>query len=177
MIRSTRSLVKKSCITALLILLYVPSAFAALKPNDPAPAFSLHDKKDKNFSLDDVVGAKSKEKANGVILSFFASWCMACRYELPIINSLVDEMKSRGVRVVIVGFKEEFVRINALLAELKVDKPVVVSDQDGKVGEQYGIRFLPVMFFIGADGRIKHIIYGEINDGKEVTEGAEKLLK
>lgn len=177
MITSTHSLMKKFCITALFILLFVPSAFAAFKPNDPAPAFSLRDNKGNDFSLDDVVGAKSKEKANGVILSFFASWCMACRYELPIINSLVDEMKNKGIRVVIVGFKEDFIRINGLLAELKVDKPVVVSDREGKVGEQYGIRFLPVTFFIGADGRIKHIIYGEISDGKEVTEGAGKLLK
>ncbi len=175
--QSARSLIKKSGIAALLILLYVPSAFAALKPNDPAPTFSLRDNTGKVFSLNDVVGAQSKEKANGVILSFFASWCMACRDELPIINSVVDEMKSKGIRVVIVGFKEDFVRINALLAALKVDKPVVVNDQEGKVGEEYGIRFLPVTFFIGADGRIKHIIYGEINDGKEVTEVAEKLLK
>ncbi len=175
--QSARSLIKKSGIAALLILLYVPSAFAALKPNDPAPTFSLRDNTGKVFSLNDVVGAQSKEKANGVILSFFASWCMACRDELPIINSVVDEMKSKGIRVVIVGFKEDFVRINALLAALKVDKPVVVNDQEGKVGEKYGIRFLPVTFFIGADGRIKHIIYGEINDGKEVTEVAEKLLK
>ena len=178
MILSTRLRIKRSCITTLLLmLLMASSAFAALKPNDPAPTFSLRDNTGKVFSLNDVVGAQSKEKANGVILSFFASWCMACRDELPIINSVVDEMKSKGIRVVIVGFKENFVRINALLAALKVDKPVVVNDQEGKVGEEYGIRFLPVTFFIGADDQIKQIIYGGISDGKEVREAAGRLLK
>ena len=177
MIFSTFSLIKKSGMTALLILLLAPSAFAALKQNDPAPSFSLRDNRGKDFSLNEVVGAKSREKAKGVIVSFFASWCMACRHELPIINAVTDEMNSEGVQVVIVDVKEDFKSVNSLLAELRVDKPIVVADQEGKIGEQYGIRFLPVTFFIGADGHIKHIIYGEINDGKEVKDIAGKFLK
>ena len=58
--------------------------------------------------MSDVSVPASKEKANGVILGFFASWCVPCRNELPIINSLVDELKGKGVKVVIVGFKEDF---------------------------------------------------------------------
>lgn len=56
-----------------------------------------------------------------------------------------------------------------------MNKPIVVSDSSGEVGEKYGVRFLPVTFFIGADGTVKHIIYGEITDAKELRAAAQLL--
>ncbi len=161
----------------LLSLLLASPAGAALKPNDTAPIFSLKDAEGKDFLLNDYVGAAKREKGNGVVLSFFASWCTGCRNELPLINSLVDEMKGKGIKVVLVDVKEDVDTIARFLAELKVDKPVVLSDRNGKVGDKYQVRFLPTTFFIGADGRVKDIIFGEIKDANELKEAAEKLLK
>jgi len=168
---------KEILISIMLILLFLSPAFASPKANDPAPAFSLKDKDGKNFSLSDVVGANPKNKANGVILGFFASWCVPCRNELPILDSLVDELKGKGVKVVIIGFMEDFDAIRGLLSELKVTKPLVLSDERGAVAEKYGVRFLPVTFFIGGDGKIKDVIYGEIEGEKELRERAGKLTK
>ncbi len=153
------------------------SAFAALKPNEPAPAFSLRDSQGRDFYLSDVAGPKSKGKLNGVILSFFASWCVPCRKELPLIDSLVDELKEKGINVVLVDVKEDFDTIGVLLSELKVDKPIVLSDRYGTVAEKYGVRFLPATFFIGADGKIKDVIFGEIQSEKELRDSASKLAK
>jgi cytochrome c biogenesis protein CcmG/thiol:disulfide interchange protein DsbE len=168
---------KTIAVSVMLILLFLSPVFAAPKANDPAPAFSLKDKDGKDFSLSDVVGANPKNKANGVILGFFASWCVPCRNELPILDSLVDEMKGKGIKVVIIGFMEDFDAIRGLLSELKVTKPLVLSDERGAVAEKYGVRFLPVTFFIGSDGKIKDVIYGEIEGEKELRERAGKLTK
>jgi cytochrome c biogenesis protein CcmG/thiol:disulfide interchange protein DsbE len=168
---------KTIAVSVMLILLFLSPVFAAPKANDPAPAFSLKDKDGKAFSLSDVVGANPKNKANGVILGFFASWCVPCRNELPILDSLVDEMKGKGIKVVIIGFMEDFDAIRGLLSELKVTKPLVLSDERGAVAEKYGVRFLPVTFFIGSDGKIKDVIYGEIEGEKELRERAGKLTK
>jgi len=176
MTRIEKNTMKKVILAAGLLSLFASSVFA-LTLNDPAPGFSLRDSKGNIFSLADVVGARKKEKTNGVVLSFFASWCVACRTELPLINSLSDELKDKGIKVVLIGFKEDFVRINALLTDLRVNKPIVVSDSSGEVGEKYGVRFLPVTYFIGADGTVMHIIFGEIKDAKELREGAGKLLQ
>jgi hypothetical protein len=78
---------------------------------------------------------------------------------------------------VIVGVKEDFTSINALLANLKVDKPIVLSDRSGKVSEEYQVRFLPVTFFIGNDGKVKHVIYGEIGSAQALRNSASKLLR
>ena len=168
---------KKFVLTLLLALLFASSAAAALNLNDTAPTFSLRDLHGKDFYLSDYAGATKKERGNGVILSFFASWCAGCRSELPLINSLVDELAVKGIKVVIVDVKEDVDTIGAFLAELKVNKPVVLMDRSGEAGDKYQIRFLPTTFFIGADGRVKDIIFGEIKDQHELMASAGKLLK
>src|SRR3990172_221516 len=167
----------KTLISALLLMLITCPAWAGLKLNDPAPTFSLRESEGRDFYLSDVVGDEAKDKARGVILGFFATWCTGCRNELPIINSLVDELNGKGIKVVMVDIKEDFDEIGAFLAELKVDKPIVLSDRYGKVMEKYQIRFLPTTYFIGADGTVKDMIFGEILDAKELRDSVKKLLK
>jgi thiol-disulfide isomerase/thioredoxin len=167
---------RKIVIIISLLSSFTFPAFAALKPGDIAPIFSLRDSGEKEFNLSDDVGTAKKENGKGVILSFFASWCVPCRQELPIIDAMTDEFIAKGVTVVIIGFKEDFDQINGLLKELKITKPFVLCDRYGKVGEKYGVRFLPTTFFIGADGKIKDVIFGGIKDAAELRASAGKLM-
>jgi thiol-disulfide isomerase/thioredoxin len=169
--------VKRIIFVVLLHFLFASSASAALKLKDTAPTFSLMDSEGGDFYLSDVVGATKKKNGKGVILSFFASWCAPCRSELLLIDSLTDELNGKGIRVVIIGYKEGFERINELLTELKVTKPLVLSDLYGSVGAKYEVRFLPATYFIDSDGKVKDVIFGEINGEKELRDIAGKLLK
>lgn len=166
---------KKILFVAFLAILLSRPAGAAPKINDTAPAFSLPDRGNTSVSLNDFI--KRTGQSKGVVLGFFASWCIQCRHELPVLNSLVDELNRNGIAVVIIGVKEDYQQIEALLAELNVDKPVVLSDPRGKVAQLYQIRFLPVTYFVGSDGKVKDIIFGGITDKAEVMKSAEKLLK
>lgn len=169
--------VKKILFLIILSLLLGSPVFAALKPNESAPNFTLRDIAGKDFSLNDAIAHKNTEKAGGVILCFFASWCVPCRHELPLFNSLTDELKGQGITVVLVDVKEDVDTVVALLSELKINKPVVLNDLDGKVSEKYQVRFMPTTFFIGTDGKIKDIIFGEIKGESEFKNSAGKLLK
>jgi thiol-disulfide isomerase/thioredoxin len=168
---------KKLILTISLMFLFAPQAFAALKLNEPAPFFSLHDRVGKEFSLGDVVGAGAAKKGNGAIVSFFASWCVPCRHELPIMNSLTGELRSKGITVVLIDVKESIATVESLLKDLKVDQPVVLTDADGRASAKYEVRFLPTTFFIGADGRLKDVIYGGIDSAGQLRAGAEKLMQ
>ena len=168
---------KKIVIAVLLFFLFASSALAALKVNDIAPIFSLPDSEGKDFNLSDAVGVKRRETAKGIIVSFFASWCVPCRNELPLLNSLVDELRNTGITVILVNVKEDFGTVNALLTKLKVEKPIVLSDRDGKTSEKYQVRFLPTTFFIDTGGKVRAVIYGGINGEKELRESVQKLLK
>jgi thiol-disulfide isomerase/thioredoxin len=167
---------KKTLIAVFLVFFTGSPALAALRLNDNVPVFSLPDSSGNVFYLSDVVGSKRKTNGHGVIVSFFASWCVPCRNELPLINSFVDELKNTGIAVVLVNVKEDMKTINAVLAELKVDKPVVVSDRDGSTAEQFGVRFFPTTFFINADGKVKDVVYGGITGEKELRQSVQKLL-
>lgn len=168
---------KRPVLVLLLIFLFSPQASAALKLHEPAPLFSLHDVNGKEFSLQDFVGTSATKKSNGVIISFFASWCPPCRQELPIMNALVGEFLSKEITVVLINVKESLDTVKVLLKELQVDQPIVLRDTEGKTGEKYELRFLPTTFFVGADGKLKDVIYGEIGSASVLRAGAEKLLK
>lgn len=168
---------KKNVIAMFLLILLSSPALAALKLDDSAPSFSLPDGEGKDFNLSDAVGVRRRETSKGIIVSFFASWCVPCRKELPLINSFVDELRNTGITVVLVDVKEDFKTVKALLTELKVDKPIVLIDRNGKTSEEYQIRFLPTTFFIDAGGKVRAVIYGGINGEKELRESVQKLLK
>ncbi len=166
--------IKNTILSLLTIILCASPVSAALKPNDLAPAFSLPDAEGKEFQLSDFIGAG--KKINGVMVNFFASWCVPCRAELPLISSMTDDLNRNGIKVILINVKERRETIRALLSELKVDKPLVLSDRDGNVVKQYGVLFLPTTFFIGADGRIKDVIFGEIQSADKLRASANKLL-
>jgi thiol-disulfide isomerase/thioredoxin len=145
---------------------------AALKINDQAPGFSLPTLGTTRYSFSP---SELKHGGKGTIIAFFASWCMPCREELPMFNALVDEMSARGISIVLVNVKEDAGLVRNLLAGLKVDKPLVVIDRDGKVTEQYHVLFLPTTFFVGADGKVKDIIFGEIGDADQLRKSAATI--
>jgi thiol-disulfide isomerase/thioredoxin len=168
---------KRVILILVLILLLPPQSSAALKLNEPAPLFSLPDVTGQTFSLGDVIGAGKTNMGTGVIVSFFASWCIPCRHELPIMSALVGEFRSKGVTVVLIDVKENLATIKALLKELQIDQPIVLSDAEGKTSEKYELRFLPTTFFIGADGKLKDVIYGGIDNASQLRDSMRKLLK
>jgi len=148
----------------------------ALSANDTAPPIALRDSSGTYFYLSDYTGPSAKKPAKGVIVNFFASTCDPCRKELPALNSLVDEFALKNIKVVIIGYKEGFDAFMGMLEDLKVDKPLILSDPYGKAGKEYGVYGLPMTVFIGADGKVKEIVRGELT-GKALKEKAAKLFK
>ena len=156
-----------------VVLLFATPSFAALKINDAAPAFTLPELGKKEYSFS---GSQTGTKG-GTIISFFASWCVPCRTELPMLNALAPELDAKGIKILLVGVREDFGTIGRLLTELKVDRPIVVSDRDGKVAELYRVLFLPTTFFVGADGRVKDIIFGQIRDESQLRKSIASVTK
>lgn len=154
---------KKFMFPVFFVFLFASSSLA-LNINDPAPPFSLRDIDGGIFYLSEHVSRSKK----GVILNFFAYHCKPCRNELPVLNRLVDEFKGMGITVVIIGWKDDFDKIEKMLGELKVDRPIVLSDKYGKVGDKYGVRGLPLTIFIGSDGKVKDIVRGELPEIEKV---------
>ena len=153
-----------------------------LNPREvPSP---LIDKPAPNFKLarvDDPASAFALEEMRGQVwlLNVWASWCVACRQEHPL---LVRMARQKLVPVVGLNYKEVRgdgalnVRGMALEAEtaLAVERargwlsdhgdPYVLSvlDIDGRVGIDFGVYGVPETFLIDAEGRIRYKHIGPI---------------
>ncbi len=160
----------KPLVFSIIFLFMVVTAAFPLTVNEHAPLFYLRDNNGEGFYLSNYIGNTKKEPVKGIILNFFSSACKPCKNELPVLNSLTDELNQKGIKVIIIGYKEDFDVITDFLTKLKVDKPIILSDVYGKVGGKYGVYYLPLTILIGSDGKVKDIIRGELPDMEKVLK-------
>jgi len=119
--------------------------------NKPAPAFDIPQlaQANKTFSPESM-------KGQVWILNVWASWCVACREEHPV---LVELANSQQAPVIGLDYKDK--REDALAMLTKQGNPYVLSafDANGRVGIDYGVYGVPETYVIDRAGiiRFKHI--------------------
>jgi cytochrome c biogenesis protein CcmG/thiol:disulfide interchange protein DsbE len=117
----------------------------------PLPPFELPRLHEPGVSVRD-----SDLTGRAVLLNVWASWCVSCRVEHPL---LVDLARNRGVPIYGLNYKDE--RADALRWLEQFGDPYVYSafDRDGRVGIDFGVYGVPETYVIDADGiiRYKHI--------------------
>ncbi len=138
----------------------------------PAPAFTLPllGAPDQKLSAQELQGKVW-------VLNVWASWCVPCRQEHPLITELA---KSGGVPVYGLNYKDKPGDASAWLAKLGDPYAATLSDLDGVVGIDYGVYGVPETFVIDRQGviRLKHI--GPVTPEamqKSILPMVEKLRK
>ena len=77
---------KHILVISIIFLLTFPSLAAEPMIGTEAPTFFAHTIEGKPFFL-----SKEIEKEQPIVLSFFATWCIPCRQELPVVDTLATE--------------------------------------------------------------------------------------
>ena len=138
----------------------VPSPFIG----KPAPAFTLAQLAEphKNFSPKDMQGKVW-------LLNVWASWCVSCREEHPVLMELA---KTNVVPIVGLDYKDP--RDDALRWLKQFGDPYLLSiaDTEGRVGIDYGVYGVPETFVIDKAGVIRHKHIGPVT--REALQ--EKIL-
>jgi cytochrome c biogenesis protein CcmG/thiol:disulfide interchange protein DsbE len=116
--------------------------------NKPAPAFalSLLDKPDTTFRRDDMLGKVW-------LLNVFASWCVACREEHPL---LVEFSRAKIVPLYGLNYKDERAAGLKWLSVFGNPYDATLFDYDGRVGIDFGVYGVPESFLIDAKGVIRY---------------------
>jgi cytochrome c biogenesis protein CcmG/thiol:disulfide interchange protein DsbE len=137
----------------------VPSPFIGR----PAPAFTLEQLHEPKAAF-----APGDMKGKVWLLNVWASWCVSCRVEHP----LLVEMARRNV-VPIVGLQYKDKREDGVQWLAKFGNPYALSahDLDGKVGIDYGVYGVPETFVIDKQGVIRYKQIGPIT-----PEALEKTI-
>lgn len=153
-----------------------PEAMKALGILEPrertaAPNVSLPTLQGKPLSL---TGLKGKV----VLVNFWATWCLPCQWEMPLMEKLYQAYKARGFVVVAISLdKEGAAVVEPFVRERKLTYPVLL-DPSLHGARQFGIVGLPATFLIGPDGFIKGVTYGPKEwDGPEARALIESLIR
>lgn len=114
----------------------------------PAPAFSLPMLSDPENQL-----TQKDFKDQVWLLNVWASWCVSCRSEHPVLNKLA---KQHVVPIVGLNYKDTPHSAKLWLEQLGNPYQVSVSDLDGRTGIDYGVYGVPETFVIDKRGMIRH---------------------
>lgn len=124
---------------------YVPSALLG----KAAPDFQLR-------TLDGgALVQLSDLRGKVVLVNFWASWCMECRTEEPVLGGTMSEYQGRGVVVLGVSFQDQDAQALAYASRSSIDWPLLV-DPDSKTALAYGVGGIPETFFIDATGKVRY---------------------
>ena len=113
----------------------------------PAPEFALPPLPGDGagFSSADLKGKVS-------LVNFFASWCVPCRAEHPVLNALA---RTKRVPIYGINYKDKPEAARAWIAELGNPYTRIGAD-DGRVGIEWGVYGVPETFVVDRQGRIRY---------------------
>jgi cytochrome c biogenesis protein CcmG/thiol:disulfide interchange protein DsbE len=128
----------------------VPSPFIG----KPAPAFRLEQLHDEKLAF-----TPEEMKGKVWLLNVWASWCVACQAEHPL---LVDMSKRKLVPIVGLNYKDK--REDGVRWLKRHGDPYLLSAYDfqGQVGIDYGVYGVPETFLIDKQGVIRYKQIGPI---------------
>lgn len=134
----------------------IPSALI----DKPVPAFDLPP-----LAASGKPGVKSTDMTGDVrLLNVFASWCVPCRIEHPVISQLA----ARGLPVVGLNHKDKPEDAAAWLQRHGDPYAAIGVDADGRTSIDFGVYGVPESFLIDRQGRIRYKHVGPITP--EVVE-------
>lgn len=121
----------------------IPSALIGTK----APTLSLPPLEGSNLPALTDTAIKGKL----TLVNVFASWCIPCRQEHPLLQELAKDS-----RVTVVGINYKDKQDNALrfLGELGNPFAAIGVDPNGKAAIDWGVYGIPESYLVGADGTI-----------------------
>ncbi|HSF07570.1 MAG TPA: TlpA disulfide reductase family protein [Methylomirabilota bacterium] len=94
----------------------------------------------------------SELRGKVIVVNFWASWCLECRPEMPLLERLHREFAPRGLAIVGINAREDGNAVGRYARELGLSFPLLL-DPGGKVNDLYGVVGIPTTFVIGRDGR------------------------
>jgi cytochrome c biogenesis protein CcmG/thiol:disulfide interchange protein DsbE len=164
--RRRRSGIVVSCV---LLALVGGGLYAALSESSTAVSSPLVDRTDQpaaGFSLPDLLTpgrqiSLAEFHGEDLVVNFWASWCIPCQTEMPLLES-ADRAEHGRVSFLGIDSNDTRSAAVAFLSGVHVSYPTV-SDPHGHEASAYRLFGLPTTVFISPSGRVLGRHIGQLN--------------
>ncbi len=123
------------------------------------PIMGLETKFYEDFQNNDLEDVLKIDKIK--IINFWASWCLPCEVEHPILMGL---SKKSDFIIIGVNYKDTEEGSAEFLNEKGNPYDLVVIDDEGMMGIEMGLTGVPETFVVNEEGRIIYRVVGPINN-------------
>ena len=121
----------------------------------PLPSFSLP-------SVEDPQQVVTAEDIKGkpALVNVWATWCVACKVEHPVLNKLAEQ----GVVIHGVNYKDDNEAAQKWLRDFHDPYLTNIRDEQGSLGLDLGVYGAPETFLVDKQGVIRHKYVGVIDE-------------
>lgn len=131
---------------------YRPPVVASKTNLGPAPDVEFQTLAGKPLRLSELRG-------HVVLLNFWATWCIPCREEIPVLNAMQHDLEARGLKVLGASLEDSAEGINSYQQSVrKFEYDVLLGGTEAKTKFSEGV--LPTTYLIDREGLIRQKIIG-----------------
>lgn len=120
---------------------------APIAVNFPVPALRLTDAQGHPVSFADYRGQV-------ILYNAWATWCIPCREEMPILEAYYQSHKMDGFVVIAINDGEPIIDADAYVKELGLTFPVWI-DLKSQTTKAFEIQYLPISYVIDRSGTVR----------------------
>jgi cytochrome c biogenesis protein CcmG/thiol:disulfide interchange protein DsbE len=97
---------------------------------------------------------------NVTVLNVWASWCIPCRDEAPLLMRLAEDKR---IRLVGINYKDQPDNARRFLGRFGNPYAASGADANGRAAIEWGVYGVPENFIVGRDGRIAYKLVGPLS--------------
>jgi cytochrome c biogenesis protein CcmG, thiol:disulfide interchange protein DsbE len=149
------------------LLLAACAAPASARLGSSAPEFALQ-------RVDGATVRLADYKGQPVFVNFWATWCVPCREEMPLMQQVYEQYHDDGLVILAVDMEEDAATVQRWIEQGGFTFTFLL-DTDGEVLKRYNVTAAPTSYFVSPDGMIRDLKLGALSRD-EMRAKVEKLL-
>ncbi|MCF6154487.1 MAG: redoxin domain-containing protein [Candidatus Brocadia sp.] len=145
----------------LFVVMFLPSASHAVDVKDVT-----------STDLKEIIRAK-KDKV--VAVTFWATWCEACKEHLPELSTLYEKYKEKGVEIIGVSLDDKVKEVKDFVEKKGITFPMFRAKDKEEMSYVYNVRKIPIIYYY-KNGELEHVEEG-YTDPEHIEEDLRSCLE